>query len=46
MSKQANIRNFSIIAHIDLVVAKSVSFRSRLRRKLHALPCSSSPQKA
>ena len=25
MSKQENIRNFSIIAHIDLVVASSVS---------------------
>lgn len=28
MSKQANIRNFSIIAHIDLVVASSVSLAS------------------
>lgn len=25
MSKQENIRNFSIIAHIDLVVTSSVS---------------------
>ena len=29
-----------------LVVAKSAVFRFRLRRKLHTLPCSSSPHKA
>jgi len=28
MTKQENIRNFSIIAHIDLVVARSVSLAS------------------
>ena len=28
MSKQENIRNFSIIAHIDLVVTSSVSLAS------------------
>ena len=36
----------AIIAHVDLVGAKSVTLRFRLRRKLRRLPCTSSPQKA
>ena len=38
MTKQSNIRNFSIIAHIDRVGAKSACLRFRLAAKAASTP--------